>query len=238
MLKPILLLPAYLSLAIAAPVAHASYLLPEWGLAIQVRDASGGGSDSAIFVTVQNPFQESHAVSLASGLKTAEAHYDFWWSEPDDIGSFNIQNTLQAEDTGAFHVAALSNGGILVEPTVDLPISVAAELDFDLPVGALAADLSLTVRDMDTHEIYFFGSQTYNTFTSPPASGTLSTQGGAVLPAGSSVAISYSMSIHGYGASGALATGTGFADFQITPEPSSLSLLLLGALALAKRRRR
>ncbi len=58
------------------------------------------------------------------------------------------------------------------------------------------------------------------------------------MPAGSVVSISYFMSIHGFGASGALATGTGFADFQITPEPSSLSLLLLGALVLAKRRRR
>jgi hypothetical protein len=91
---------------------------------------------------------------------------------------------------------------------------------------------------MDTHEFYFWESQTYGTFTSPPASGTLSIQGGVVLPAGSAVSISYSMSIHGYGSSGALATGTGFADFQITPEPSSLSLLLLGALVLAKRRRR
>jgi hypothetical protein len=71
-----------------------------------------------------------------------------------------------------------------------------------------------------------------------PTSGTFSTQGDIIMPAGETWVMRYSMELHTWGdTTGYLATGSGFVNFQIIPEPSTATLLLLPLAALACHRR-
>jgi hypothetical protein len=212
-----------------------AFTVEQWFLDVVVQDSSTSEHVSAGFRTVQNPFQDSHSVALASGLTTAAAEYDFSWFP--DYGSFGIEASLQAEDTGGFHVGAVSRGLIYLEPTVDLTVLVSGAYSYDLPVGSLATDFSILVADAETYEIFFYDFQGDDTFLDPSASGTFTMEGEAVLPAGRTYLMDYTMDLDAYGSTGALATGSGWVNFQIIPEPATATLLLLPAAVLLLRRR-
>lgn len=235
MTKEILAVAVIIYLSLGHPTASADYIVSEWSLLSHVYDSSTGDQDYHRFSTVQNPFQDSHSAAL--GISTVETAYDFAWSELAGTGSFNIQVALQVEDTLGF---VSSDGPIHFDTTEDLSFTINIAYTYDLPGGALLAGFSALVLDVDTHEYFFAVSEQDHNFDGQPASGTFTAQGSAFLPAGRSYVLDYMMHVTSYANSGILGTGSGYIDFQITPEPATLSLLVLAAapLLLPRRRRR
>lgn len=212
------------SLVAVPPVRADSFTVEQWDLGVSVYhewpDVAGEG-----FLTVTNPFSAGHQVSLPSSPQTsAAAEYDISWLT--NYGTFDIAGDLQLEGVaGGSEVDASSSGFIYITTHSDLTVTVDAAYTFDLPVGMLSTKIEFFIQDVDSHEVFIDEYQSENTFGGQPQAGTFTMTGEAILPADRAYIIRYRMRVIDYGPSGALTTGSGFVNFTITPEPSTLALL-------------
>lgn len=214
-----------------ARVQADSISVTSWWLDVLV---DGGGHDDGFFYTVQNPFHDSHSASL--GQSAAQASYDFdWW---DNNGTFHIQTNHQAHDTGGvYHLSVLSSGWIKFTATEDLAFSIDGAYSYYLPAYAMEAGFGFTIRDAQTGQYYFGYGDSDNSVFGAPVSGTFAAQGSGILPAGRQYRFSYVMDLDThYGASNTFATGSGYVNFQLSPEPASLALLATALLVMPRRR--
>ena len=226
---------AALVLVAAAPLAHADFIIPQWRVGVTVHDSSSGQSASSTFATVQNPFQDSHSVSV--GISTAESAYDFAWSA--DFGSFLIEGAHEAEDVDDLTLFSQSSGFIWVAPSIDLSLEIAAAYSYYLPPGMMLARLEIAAFDVDTSENLFYAREQDNSFDGYPVSGTFTIDGNATLPAGHTIVLHYEMIIQSFsGQTGLLGTGTGSVSFTLQPVPEPSALALLAPLVLIVPRRR
>ncbi len=215
---------------IADALATDSFTVGQWDLASAV---NGGfpDTDGHSFDTVENPFNDSHAVAV--GDSTAAASYDFAWAA--EFGRFLIEGTHQAEDVG---FSSTTGGWLLFYATEPVTYDIDIAYTYDLPGGALRGGFTYNLLDTDTLDSFSVGSYHDDTWTAGPVSGTLAIQASGMLPAGHPYAFTYKMELDSYGNSGYLATGSGHVDLTLTAVPEPTSLGPLAILALIARRRR
>ncbi len=219
----------------AAPANGDSFTVDDWNLATGVADLSTGEDDFHSFVTVQNPFQDSHAASV--GNSTAEASYDFAWSA--GAGTFLVEAAQQAEFVDSGTLFSSSGGSIDVFASVDLTLGLTGAYTYDLPPDSTLARFQMAVLDLDTSETLFVDTQVDDTFNGYPAAGTFTIDGEVTLPAGHSYSLKYWMRISTWtGPPEVFGTASGWVSFQLTPEPATATLLLLPAAVLVCRRHR
>ncbi len=221
---------------LSSPKLCASLVVSEWLLETGVFSPSS--NEGVGFFVVENPFQSSHSISLPSGLTTSTTSYDFVWSEPEGIGTFLIDGIHQAEDSTGVFLESWSEGRIFFTPSVDLIFSFEGQYTYDLPVSLMAADLLLSVAQVEPFEFIAADSDSASTLSGGSDAGTLSVQGQGILSAGTEYRFRYRMDLQTFGTSGALATGSGDVSFHLepVPEPSTLSMLALASLLTLRRR--
>jgi hypothetical protein len=201
-----------------------------WDLASVVIDPITSVGDS--FQIVENPFVESHSVSI--GLSTASASYDFSWS--DAGGNFQIDGSQRAHDSSNGFLRSDSTGHVIFGASQDLLFTVDAEYSYNLPTGSLAAALIVAVVDNVTFD-ELLAHSFLETF---PGTGVFEVHDQIDLPAGREYRVFYHMRIDAFENTGAIGTGDGFVHFtlQSVPEPTTLGFGLLGSVILLRRRAR
>jgi len=211
------------------------FTVQEWGLTSGLFNYATSEHASETFTLVQNPFHSSHAVSLGSSASAAS--YDFTWA--DQYGYFLVQSTQQAEGVPTSQLTTWSSGGIYVTPSENLTLSIDASWTFDLPAWYMDTTLGVRVRGATSHLVLF--SETTGGQTSYPGglAGTVTIRPDPIiLPAGETWVLSYGMGIYNDShVATCIATGNGYVNFQITPEPTTAGLFVFGAPLLAGRRR-
>lgn len=218
-----------------APAKGDSFTVDDWNLTVGVHDASTGEVDFHSFLTVQNPFQDSHAISV--GNSTAEASYDFAWSA--GAGTFSLESALQANFVDSAILVSSSSGRIRVSPSVYLTVGLTGAYTYDLPPDMMQTRFRMAVLDLDTSETLFVATHEDDTFNGYPAAGTFTIDGEVTLPAGHSYSLKYWMRISTWtGPPEVFGTASGWVSFQLTPEPATATLLLLPAAVLVCRRRK
>ncbi|WP_407951090.1 hypothetical protein, partial [Parvibaculum sp.] len=227
-------------IAIAVPIctmilptsaALGSFTVDRWDLATRIHDSNDTVQDGS--VTVSNPFSQQYDVAL--GASQAHSYFDFSWTP--DTASFLITASHIAFD-GNGGTRSISSGNIYLTPSVDLFLTATGTYDYDLPAWAMQVAHGLDIF-VDSSHPYSWGDFE-NTFLQGPISGAFHLSEQGILPAGSSVTISYAMHVDGFGNSGLLAEGHGniLITLQPVPEPMTLTMLALGAVSLSRRVRR
>jgi hypothetical protein len=227
--------------AVAPPSARAAFQLLTWRLTTGVVDSSGSSTvvDGHSFESVQNPFQGPGAVSDTSvGPNTARSEYDFSWVL--NTGSFHIDIDHHVETTD---VDTTSSGHFLIQPDVDLRLTIDASLDYTSVPGDLADFiLRMFVRDEATEITLFNEAEEGGSLWFHPASGTLDFDGEVILPAtGTTYRIDYrawASTLAEDNPSGPL-TSSGYVHFDLAPvpEPATALLCLVAGAPLALKRR-
>lgn len=222
---------AILFLGCATVSAHADFIMLEWGLNVGVHQNISGTVWDAIF-DIENPLVHEHTITM--GLSEAEAEYLFSWGA--GFGSFHIDGADQIhanEPSGS----ASTSGTMYFTSSTDLTIDISAAYTYDLPTGLMDAGLYTRVRNVDTGDTLFGRYELENTILSG-AAGTFTIDGSVVIPAGPQYRFSYGMLVGYSSTSDTLATGSGFVDFTITPEPGTLALLAAFIFILPRHRHR
>ncbi len=235
--KSTALLAGILAINTTVSVHADAFTIDAWTLGTVVENFESGESDLEGTTLVQNPFQDTHFVSI--GLSTAQTDFDFSWT--DTSGTFLIDAAHQAEDNSGFTLESRSSGFIFFETTTDLLFTIQSTYDYDLPASLMAIDIGLSIRDSTSGETFFADSESASTFSNPPpASGSLFIEGDGILPGGRSMVFSYFMELETHGTTGTIATGSGNVSFQLTqvPEAHSAFLLLIPAIFALHRRPR
>jgi hypothetical protein len=223
------------TLVLASEAGASAFSIDDWFLGVTVADLSTGEDESDGFYNVQNPFQNSHAVSV--GDSTSEASYDFAWSP--HTGTLLVEAAHQAEFVDSATLVSSSSGSIDVFASVDLTLGLTGAYTYDLPPDSMLARFQMAVLDLDTSETLFVDTQVDDTFDGYPAAGTFTIDGEVTLPAGHSYSLKYWMRIDTWvGPPEVFGTGSGWVNFQIIPEPATATLLLLPAAVLVCRRHR
>lgn len=229
-----LLLGAALGLCLPESVQAAT--VDKLDLGVGVYDGASGVMQSDGIVLTQNipnPFQTSHSAAL--GGSTALASYDFaWW---DTNGTFIIQSTQTAEGVPTSLLFTAAAGYIYLTPAEDLALAIDASWTYDLPGDPMFTRFSVRVSQSGGSTVLFSQSHRPETLPGEPAAGTLAITGNVVLPRGETWLLRYEMSIYTYGGTqGHTATGNGYVNFQLAPEPASAAILALGLLIVPRRR--
>ncbi len=214
------------------------FTIEDWILSTRVDNAFAGMSDNETSFRPQNPFNESHSVTI--GMSFATTTYDFAWDEL--FGDFLIQGSHEAEDVPESTLFARSSGSIWISTSEDLEIAIDADYSFNAPAPGFYARLKIDLIDLSDNSVAFFDLEDGGPWALGPPVDTLSIDGNVIAPAGSTYLLGYEMSLHSF-ASGTdvIATGSGTAHLtlQAIPESSTMSMLaLVGLLACARRRRR
>ncbi len=221
------------ALGLCLPVSVQAATIDKLDLGVGVYDGASGimHSDGIVLTqNIPNPFQISHSAAL--GSSTAFASYDFAWAE--QFGTFLIQSTQQAEGVPTSQLLTAASGYIYVTPSEDLALTIDAAWTFDLPRDYMYTSLLVRVYGAGTHQVLFGQTAGGSTFPGEPASGTVTITGSnMILPPGETWVLRYEMSIYTYGGTqGTTATGNGYVNFQLSPEPAAFSLLAVGNLLL------
>jgi hypothetical protein len=234
MRRSLIVLATCLTLAcIGAQVRADSFTVQQWSLSAFVINYSTGQA-SQDFTVVQNPFHSSHIASL--GVSASAASYDFDWAE--QFGHFLIDSSQQAEGVPAWYLYAASSGSIYITPSEDLLLTIDASWTFDLPAWQMESAFGVSVVGANNH-VQLFSQDVWSDPEWPGGlSDTVSINGEVILPAGETWMLGYGMHLRTEeGTQGLAATGSGYVDFEITPEPNTATLAALVLVAVSHRRR-
>lgn len=206
-----------------------SFLVTSWSLGTGILDLPDVVGD--VFDVVQNPFVNEHHFTLGQGQ--AHSYFDFSWT-PDTASFLTTASNVAFDGNGG--TRSISTGHIYLTPQVDLLITATGMYDYDLPAWGMQVAHGLDI-DIDSAPAYSWGNFEH-TFLQGPISGTFHLSEQGILPAGSSVTISYAMYVDGFGNSGLLAEGHGsiLITLQPVPEPAAVSLILASFLAARRPR--
>jgi len=204
------------------------------GTGVQATFPHGAGVFSQ---TVTNPFISNHLA--IDGNSSASTTYNVTWD--DRFGDFLVEVTHRAADVDPASLRSISDGLIYVTANTDLLISINGIYSYSLPVDPMEAEFDMTVFDPSPPYDSPIGfANLYNTSVDgAPASGSFPIGGQAILPAGHTWLIRYTMELFTYyGYSGQIASGDGYLHFtlQAVPEPAALGLLALGGAMIRRRR--
>jgi len=213
--------------------ARGSLIVTQWSLETGVIGSSG--QDGIGSYSVQNPFADVQTASW--GPSTARTAFDLSWGS--DSGDFLIEASHRAFDIDSGVLRSLSYGGIYITGSTDLLITIDGNYSYSLPVYPMYTVFTAGVSDIQPpHDSPWGEGYSYDTVNGAPASGTFSMSGQAVLPAGHTWSISYSMYVETYyGATGQIAAGDGYVHFTLSevPEPAAFLLVALGAPLIWRR---
>ncbi len=214
----------------AAPVTASEFTVEDWALSVGI-GGSFPDSEAAYFLDPELPFHQQHQVNLHDSLSFAE--YDF------DNSQFLIQTAQLAEApmgaTSSYTIAA--SGHISVAPQRDLSLQYALSYDFNLPVDPMSVFVNVRVDNVSFTEHLFSDAAVHDTlFGTGP--GSFAFDGEVTLPAGDSWRLSYLFRIIvDDSTAGSAATGNGFVQFNLIPEPATGALLALAGPFAFRRRR-
>ncbi len=221
--------------------AHGAFDLSVWSLFTGTIDSSGISTirDFERLTTVQNPFSGPGAVSdTAVGPNWARSEYDISWLL--NTGSFHVDIDHHIETTD---VTTTSQGHFLIQPDVDLRLTIDASLDYSSVSGDLANFIfRMYVRDEATEIRLFNEAEEGGNLWFHPASGTLDFDGEVILPVtGTTYRIDYrawANTLSEDNPSGPLSS-SGYVHFDIAPvpEPTTASLFALMGVFILRRRR-
>lgn len=226
-------------LATTSPLFAASVTLQSWNLATVVDDGFLEARDDALSVTVENPFQDTQAVSIGDSFATTL--YDFSWQAESASFLFDLLHATADIPDGTIPSRSTSSSTVIMRAENDLLLTVDTEYSYHslgseyfARSGVIVADIDADIRLLDETE------QDGPAFLGPSA-GTFSFHDTAVIPAGTNFGFSYSMSLTTFGGgSSAIGQGAGhvYITMQVIPEPASAILLCAFAgFAVCRRRR-
>jgi hypothetical protein len=220
--------------------AGSSFTIDSWSLSAGAHGPFPYFS-SVVFETVANPYTDHGQVTERDS--SASTSFDFWWT--DQYGSFLIQSSVHcvSQNVPPFPGGGASelcgaDGSMRFTASADLLFSVDAAFLYDLAGPDMFTQLQISIIDVQVPNIgYFDELRRDDTFTSNPASGTLSIQGQAVLPAAHTYSLAYSQLLEAIGNTGDAADGSGTIHFTLSevPEPAAFFSLALTALVLRRR---
>ena len=222
---------AGLSLCIAHATRGADFTIDEWNLLV---NTSAGWPDNAghSFLDVVDPFQDSHAVSLANS--SASASYNFSAAQE---GSFVVQVALEADAQGHTSWFSGASGDIYITPAEDLQVSYEVDWDITLPGHLMTSNVTIALWDPAAGLQLFEDHWSHDSFG--PNRRVFEDSGEFVIPAGRTSRLQYTFPIiAGNSSSGHQGHGNGSIEFHMTPEPQSALLLLLPALITRQARKR
>jgi hypothetical protein len=210
-----------------------AFTIDEWFLDTGVMNFATG-SDSHAFIVVQNPFEANDPIFF--GSSSSISSYRFMWA--GQLGHFLIESSQQAEGVPTSELRTGSSGSIRITPDYDLVLIVDSSWTFDLPAWQMESRLGVFVYGA-TSGIHLLWEDAWGQPDWPGGlSGTVSiaTDEPIALPAGETWILSYVMSLRTeQGTQGLMATGSGYVDFQISPEPATALPLALVLFVVSHR---
>jgi hypothetical protein len=208
-------------LALPAGAFADSFSVSEWFLGIAAHNASVSEYQDASFETVQSPFVGEHSVSLTSSPSTtASAQYLIEYIS--NYGSSSSVNTV-------------ASGGVRVAVTEPLPLHIESSWTYNMPADFMMSGFGVSIRSLTDQTLLFHEEYHPQTWPGDPWSGTLTIQGDVTLTPGHTWRLSYNMDLEADAGPGFSATGSGFVNFTISPEGSTLALLAPLLLAVSRR---
>lgn len=227
------------TLLLAARLSHAATQVLSWNLSTGTSDFSGVDPIFNRFdnATVTNPLIQ-HAQSQV-GLNGTTADYDFSWlmhGFPDRINTSLTQTFRTAE------VREVSENRITFSVTENAEFSVNSILNYShTPLDWDDVGWQVSLTNLTTQQSVFNRQFIGGGGHLLPSSGTFTVNETGTLLAGNRYRIVFNLDASNQSDIGT--TGTmdisGFVNFNLTPEPSSLMLamILMGPIAARRRRR-
>lgn len=217
--------------------AKADLVVESWRLASVIHDFAPGAPDVQEFVTfetVENPFQDSHSVTL--GSSNVSATYDISWLLEE--AQFNI--------TTSHHLAQLdgetiTSGRMYFTPSVDSIVTFSGSWQYAWPSAVLGnTHFFWGISDLD-HDIGIIGdSHTGGNVGVGSPFGSWTSNGSGLLMANQQYFLFYSATTRHFDPTppGTFGEASGEFHFTITPIPEPAAALLLALPFLAIRSRR
>gem|GEM_PF-2948309 len=225
-----------LSLCANAVTRAADFTVDEWFIGSTV---DGSQYDLVFDDVVQNPYDELlQAISpVPNNASFTDGRHQISWN--DDSGVFRLDGAMAAEHFGTHFVTAASSARILITPTSDLVIRYSGRFAFHLPAEDTRASLSLLVFDANSSLSILQTGFAWDSFLGLGAR-SFDYEGEIVMPAGRTWVLKYSMGVTAFpNSAGHVATGSGFAEFRILPEPATAAMTFGAAvLSIGRGRRR
>ncbi|HVP11201.1 MAG TPA: hypothetical protein VMV94_08465 [Phycisphaerae bacterium] len=209
--------------------------ITQWDPGVLVNSPFGYDDDG--WTTVENPCHRT--LFAQAGSSVSSSTIDFAWAAQSGTFLIESQQAAVAAASGPSTITS-APGFIRLTTTEPMPLSIDASWTFDLPAWWMRSTLLVSVYGYTSHTSLF--SETTGGQTSWPGgfSNTVTiTADEIVLPPGETWVLRYDMNIYNDCESSAYtATGSGYVNFQITPEPATLFPLALALFAVPRRRHR
>ena len=176
---------------------------------------------------------------LSGGLGASQSSADVDLAWASSFAAFLMQSRQQAAGQASGFVRTSASGTIWITSSEDLLLSIDASWTFDLPAWQMGSSLGVGVAAVGS-PVPLFSESVYGQPEWPGGlSDTITISGQVVLPAGQTWIIGYGMELQTERETqGLMATGSGYVDLQITPEPATALPLALTLCAMSRRRHR
>lgn len=235
---PTILTTAAILASVVSSRAKADLVVESWRLASVIHDFAPGAPDVQEFVTfetVENPFQDSHSVTL--GSSNTSSAYDISWLVHE--AQFNITTSQYLRELDGDTSAS---GRIYLTPSVDSLVTFSGNWQYAWPSAALGnTHVSVQLGDLDEEiSVLSVTGSGGNVGVGPPfGSFTLSDSG--FLLANHNYLLFYTAQVRHIDPTPPGTFGEASGDFHFTitpiPEPAAALLLALPILAIRSRRR-
>lgn len=220
---------------------HANLIPSSWNLSASVQEL-GGIQDVDFNIQVQTPFF-NHSQSAALGPSLSTAQYAFNIGETVADYVVNMQhrcvNHLNGDVTA--NPRCITFGRIILTPSVDVLLTAAIDYSYFLPTDPVGVSLGVTASLLAPFQSLMVMTHSDNTTLAGPHAGSYANNGSAILPAGRTASIQYTMEFFYLSGSGIglLGTGDGAVHLNMVaiPEPSALAPVSFAAMLMLRGRR-
>lgn len=222
---------------VSAPIKAADFTVSQLSLITGIVDNSSGEIETAGDGTnqIQNPLVDHFSASLNGSATSMDVNLS--WSDNRTLGRFLIESTQTADGNVFGETFSNSTARIVMTPQVPITIQVHGEYTYSCPADIMFATfwfsaLGLSSGDSPFNELHSFST------TMGTGSGTFVIDGEFELLPTESWRLRGIMEIEtGTGSAAHLATGSGFFNIQIVPEPATLLLVAVTFPFLRHQRR-
>lgn len=187
------------------------------------------------FGIVQTSFHNQHSLTLAGS--TVSSQYDIEITEA--MAEYNIQTQLNCVNVNSNRPDCRASGNLILTPRTDVWVEATGFYDYVLPTVPTTATMNFLVQSFPQPSVHFGDGFADDSVLSGPHSAVFNLHATGLIPAGTSVQVSYifrTSFLTGSADVAAASFGNLHVSMTPVPEPAAVGPMLLAAFAIVRRR--